>query len=70
MTTEKQTLSTKAAGCNVNNYNSFYAGPNKKVESILVDIKRQLDEIYNVLGDLSGKHVNTTKGESMRKLSF
>ena len=33
-------------GCSVNNYNNnFYAGPQKNVESLLTDIKQQLDEL-------------------------
>ena len=33
-------------GCSVNNYNNnFYAGPQKNVESLLMDIKQQLDEL-------------------------
>ena len=43
--TQQQTLSSKGRPCNINNYNSFHAGPNKKVESLIVDMKRQLDDL-------------------------
>lgn len=44
--TQKQTLRpSQGKSCNINNYNSFYAGPNKKVENLLVDVKRQLEEL-------------------------
>lgn len=32
--------------CSVNNYNNnYYAGPQKNVENLLTDIKKQLDEL-------------------------
>lgn len=44
--TQKQTLPpSQGKSCNINNYNSFYAGPNKKVENLLVDVKKQLEEL-------------------------
>lgn len=44
--TQKQTLRpSQGKSCNINNYNSFYAGPNKKVENLLVDVKRQLEDL-------------------------
>ena len=50
MTPQKQnSLNSKASSCNINNYNSFYAGPNKKLENIILDMKRQLDEIQKEL---------------------
>ena len=34
--------------CNVNK--NFYAGPNKKVENLLTDMKKQLDELQRQNG--------------------
>ena len=49
--------------CNINNYNSFYAGPNKKLENIILGMKRQLDEIREELKNLTEKDVNSDKGK-------
>lgn len=35
-------------------YNSFYAGPNKKIESILQDVKKQLTQIQDDINVLKG----------------
>ncbi|KAL9985768.1 hypothetical protein ACROYT_G008211 [Oculina patagonica] len=62
VTTQKQNhLDSKATSCNINNYNSFYAGPNKKLENIILDMKRQLDEIQKELRNLTMKGGNKTK---------
>ena len=62
VTTQKQNqLDSKATACNINNYNSFYAGPNKKIENIM-EMKRQLDEIQKELRNLTKKGDNKTKG--------
>ena len=64
VTTQKQNhLDSKATSCNINNYNSFYAGPNKKLENIILDMKRQLDEIQKELRNLTKKGYNKTKGK-------
>ncbi|KAL9989435.1 hypothetical protein ACROYT_G003984 [Oculina patagonica] len=43
----------KASLCNVNTYNSFFAGPNcKKIENILSEVKQQLAEIKQVIGEM------------------
>ncbi|KAL9989407.1 hypothetical protein ACROYT_G003954 [Oculina patagonica] len=43
----------KASLCNVNTYNSFFAGPNcRKIESILSEVKQQLAEIKQVIGEI------------------
>lgn len=47
--------------CNINNYNSFYAGPNKKLENIILGMKRRLDEIREELKNLTEKDVNSDK---------
>ncbi|XP_078360506.1 fibrinogen C domain-containing protein 1-like [Oculina patagonica] len=57
--TQQQTLSSKGRPYNINNYNSFYAGPNKKVESLLVDIKRQLDDLQRKVTLLTHKDNDT-----------
>lgn len=48
---------------NINNYNSFYAGPNKKMENIILGMKRQLDEIREELKNLTEKDVSSDKGK-------
>ena len=57
VTTQKQNLINPktAQSCNINNYNSFYAGPNKKFENLMLDVKRQLDEIQMELRNLTKK---------------
>ena len=63
VTTQKQNqLDSKRTSCNINNYNSFYAGPNKKIENIIMEMKRQLDEIQKELRNLTKKGDNKTKG--------
>ncbi|XP_022802814.1 ryncolin-2-like [Stylophora pistillata] len=47
--------------CNINNYNSFYAGPNKKLENIILGMKRQLDEIREELKNLTKKDADSSK---------
>ena len=62
VTTQKQnSLNSKASSCNINNYNSFYTGPNKKLENIILDMKRQLDEIQKELRNLTKKGANEGK---------
>ena len=50
--------------CN-NVYNSFYAGPNKKIETILQEIKKQLSQLQD---DINISKVNKTTEKG--KLSF
>ena len=50
--------------CIINN--NFYAGPNKKVETIIFEMKKQLDEIQKELKDLTQK----TKKENKTKGSY
>ena len=45
--------------CN-NVYNSFYAGPNKKIETILQEMKKQLTQLQDDIDILKG---NKTKGK-------
>ena len=40
--------------CN-NVYNSFYAGPNKKIETILQEMKKQLTQLQDDIDILKGK---------------
>jgi len=62
--TQKQNqLGSKTTPCNINTYNSFYAGPNKKLEDIILGIKRQLDEMQKDLRNLTRKQENNTKGK-------
>ena len=64
VTTQKQNhLDPKTSSCNINNYNSFYAGPNKKFENLMLDVKRQLDEIQMELRNLTKKGDDKLKGK-------
>ena len=65
MTTQKQDhIDPKTTeSCSINNYNSFYAGPNKKFENLILDVKRQLDEIQMQLRNLTKKGDDKTKGK-------
>ena len=47
--------------CN-NVYNSFYAGPNKKIETILQEMKTQLTQLQDDIDVLKGK-TTTVKGK-------
>ena len=59
VTTQKQNqLGRKEMPCNI--YNSFYAGPNKKIEDIILGIKKQLDEIQKDLRHVTKKEDNIT----------
>ena len=51
--------------CSINNYNSFYAGPNKKFENLILDVKRQLDEIQMQLRNLIKKGDDKMKGKTL-----
>ena len=63
--THDQNLGSKGTQqCTINN--NFYAGPNKKVETIISEMKKQLDEIQKELRDLTQK----TKKENKTKGSY
>lgn len=57
--TQKQ-LDSKAIECNINN-NLYAAGPNKKVEDMIIEMNRKLDDIQNKLKNLTQKE-NKGKG--------
>ena len=60
-TTQKQNrLDSTMSSCNINNYNSFYAGHNKKLENTIIEMKRKLDAIEQELKNLT-KKVEPTK---------
>ena len=62
VTTQKQNPSdSKGMSCNINNNNNFYAGPNKKLENIILEMNRKLDKIQKELSNLTKKE-NSTKG--------
>ena len=66
VTTQKQNhLDPKTTSCNINNYNSFYAGPNKKFENLMLDVKRQLDEIQMQLRNFTKKGEDKLKGKNL-----
>ena len=47
--------------CSVNNYNNnYYAGPQKNVENLLTEIKKQLDELKTQVALLT--KCNTSEG--------
>ena len=47
----------KTSQCNVNNYNSFYAGPHcKKIESMFSEVKQQLAELKEEIRGMKGNH--------------
>ena len=54
--------------CTINN--NFYAGPNKKVETITLEMKKQLNEIQKELRNLTQKtkKENKTKGSCLDSL--
>ncbi|KAL9985569.1 hypothetical protein ACROYT_G007990 [Oculina patagonica] len=54
--------STATKRCN-NVYNSFYAGPNKKIETILQDMKKQLTQVQHDINILKG---NKTSVKAMK----
>ena len=53
--------STATKHCN-NVYNSFYAGPNKKIETILHEMKKQLTRLQDDINILKGNKT-TVKGK-------
>ena len=55
------TPATATKHCN-NVYNSFYAGPNKKIETILQEIKQQLTQLQDDINILNGNKT-TAKGK-------
>jgi len=49
------TLDSSSATMHCNNvYNSFYAGPNKKIETILQEMKKQLTQLRDDINILKG----------------
>ena len=69
--THNQLGSNGAQQCIINN-NNFYAGPNKKVETIMFEMKKQLHEIQKELRNLTQKtkKENKTKGSYTDLLLF
>ena len=58
VTPQKQKqLDSKAIPCNINN-NLYAAGPNKKVEDMIIEMNRKLDDIQNKLKNLTQKENN------------
>lgn len=47
--------------CNINN--NFYAGPNKKIENLLLDVKKQLNDIRKDLNILPQNERDDTQGK-------
>ena len=54
--------STGTKQCN-NVYNSFYAGPNKKIETILQEMKKQLTQVQDDINILKGNKTSV-KGKN------
>ena len=63
--TQNQLGSKGTQQCTINN--NFYAGPNKKVETVMFEMKKQLDEIQKELRNLTQK---TKKAENKIKGSY
>ena len=63
--TQNQLGSKGTQQCTINN--NFYAGPNKKVETVMFEMKKQLDEIQKELRNLTQK---TKKTENKTKGSY
>ena len=57
-----QAAVSSASQCNINNHNSFFAGPNKKVENLVTEMKKQLDELQRQV-ELLTRH-QSAKGRS------
>ena len=58
-----QDVANAPNNCEVNNYNNnFYAGPDKRVESLLRDMKTQLDELQRQVALLAKCRKPDTKG--------
>ena len=56
----------KTSQCNVNNYNSFYAGPQcKKIESMFSEVRQQLSELKEEIKAMKG---NQSEGPSQKGL--
>ena len=66
--TQNQLGSKGTQQCTINN--NFYAGPNKKVETVMFEMKKQLDEIQKELRNLTQKtkKENKTKGSYLDSL--
>ena len=55
---------TAGSNChNVYNYNSFSAGPNKEVKTLLLEMKMQLADLQKTVEEIKGNKTNA-KGES------
>ena len=57
---QQKQLDSKAIPCNINN-NWYAADPNKKVEDMIIEMNRKLDDIQNKLKNLTQKE-NKGKG--------
>ena len=66
--TQNQLGSKGTQQCTINN--NFYAGSNKKVETVMFEMKKQLDEIQKELSNLTQKtkKENKTKGSYLDSL--
>ena len=58
-TQNQNLLDLRATSCNIN----INTGPNRKLEGIILGMKRQLDEIQKELRNLTGKPKNDSKGQ-------
>ncbi len=56
----------KTSQCNVNNYNSFYTGPNsKKIENRIFEVKQQLVELKEEIRELKGNKTGGQDGKGL-----
>ncbi len=56
-------VSTASKCHNVYNYNSFSAGPNKEIKTLLLEMKKQLAGLQKTVEEIKGDKT-TVKGES------
>ena len=58
-TQTRNLLDLRATSCNIN----IQTGPNKKLEDIILGMRRHLDEIQQEIRGLTMKEENNTKGQ-------
>jgi len=64
VTTQKQNPfpDSKGIPCNINNYDSFFSGPIKKLENIILEMNKKIGQDSEKISDFKKKE-NHTKGK-------
>ena len=71
LTAQKENiLDSTTTPCNINNYNSFYAGHNKKLENTITEMKLKLEVIEQQLRNLTSKVEPIKKGRLILLVEF